>query len=302
MNLTNLGIIILNWNQSEDVINCINTISGWSQLHSTIWIVDNGSTIEHQQHLKASHIDANIIWGATNLGFAGGNNLGIQAALDAGCQEILLLNNDAFINEPDMLHLLQSLHTNTNIGAIGPTLWDAAAPEQLLSAGGSDIGLTLVSHQKTMPSANELRNVAYIPGTCALFRRESFEMIGLLDEAYFFGGEVADLCMGMQQQGYRCVIDGGARAYHEIDRSSQVRHGLHIYYVLRNRFLYIRKYHKNRQGRLFLRWTLHSIRPFLESIIKGEWQRARSIFLACLDGWMGRFGGQNQRLTRGKTT
>lgn len=292
-----LGILILNWNRAEDTIACVRSVQTWIQSEDDIWVIDNNSFPEEQEKLQKTLNNVKFIFNPTNLGFAGGNNLGLQAAIAAQHDAVLLLNNDAIIEETAVAQLLTLLHDHPQLGMVGPELWDG---DQMLSAGGSDIGLTLATHQQQPLAAGELREVAYVPGTCIFIRTAVLQQIGLLDEAYFFGGEIADLCARAHKNGYRAAILGGTRAQHHVERSAAQRHQLHIYYVLRNRFLYVRKFHPNQRLRLFLHWSLVSGRIWLQAILTRNRPRARAAALACWDGWNGRFGGQNARVTRGK--
>lgn len=296
-----LAIILLNWNQAEDTAVCARTLLAWpASLPRQIWVVDNGSQASDLKTLRQLEPDVHLITSQTNRGFAGGNNLGIQAALDAGCEQILLLNNDAAIDIQNLQRLQQALQNEERLGVVGPTLWDSDNPERLLSAGGDDIGTVVSAHYTMPPQPGEIRPVAYVPGACVLIRRQVFEAVGLLDEAYFFGGEVADLCARARQQGVESAIVGGARACHAVDRSAAIRHRLHIYYVLRNRFLFVRKFHADRRRPLFWQWTRHSLRPWLQALLTADWPRERAIRLAVWDGWRGRFGAQNGRVTKGE--
>jgi GT2 family glycosyltransferase len=122
--------------------------------------------------------------------------------------------------------------------------------------------------------------------------------VGLLDEDYFFGGELADLCARARQHGFGSAVDERARAYHCVRRSSGLRQSLHIYYVLRNRFLYIRKFHHGERFLLFPRWVAYGTYLALLSLAHRRFQRTRSILLGLLDGLQGRYGGQNERVLR----
>ncbi|WP_420645718.1 glycosyltransferase family 2 protein [Candidatus Leptofilum sp.] len=293
-----LAILILNWNRAEDSIHCVRSVQAWCQSVDTIWVIDNNSAPADRAKLQEALKDeVTFIFSIKNLGFAGGNNLGLQAALAAEHDTILLLNNDATVAGTAVSKLLSQLKSNPQLGMVGPELWDG---DQLLSAGGSDIGLALGTHHQKPLADGELREVAYVPGTCILIRTAVLQKIGLLDEAYFFGGEVADLCARARQAGFRAAVLGGTRAQHQVERSAGQRHQLHIYYVLRNRFLYVQKFHAGQRLRLFLYWSLTSGRIWLEALLHRNWPRARAAALACWDGWNGRFGGQNARVTRGK--
>jgi GT2 family glycosyltransferase len=292
-----LAVIILNWNRAEDTIACVKSIQAWTNIKAALWVIDNNSTAAEQERLRQSLTNVKFIFSATNRGFAGGNNLGLQAAIAGQHEAVLLLNNDAVIEETAVSQLLNLLRDQPQLGMVGPELWDN---DQMLSAGGGDIGLILATHQQQPLAAGEVREVAYVPGTCIVIRTAVLQQIGLLDEAYFFGGEVADLCARAHKNGYRSAILGGTRAQHHVERSAAQRHQLHIYYVLRNRFLYVQKFHHKRRLWLFLYWSLMGGRIYLQAVLTRNRPRARAAALACWDGWNGRFGGQNARVTRGK--
>jgi GT2 family glycosyltransferase len=292
-----LGVVLLNWHQAEDTISAVRHIAGWN-LPVAIWVVDNGSSTESIAQIRRACPAVNLVENGRNLGFGGGNNVGLRAALDAGCQFVLLQNNDAWIAAADMRRLLRACAA-ADVGAVGPVLWSDDQPPQLLSAGGGDIGVQLSTHLQNPPGIDDLLSVPYVPGTCILLHRPLLEKAGLLDETYFFSGEIADLCARARAAGFRCLIVGGARATHHMDRSAADRRHLHIYYVLRNRFLFVRKFHQTRKMRLFLFWSRQCALVWADAVRRGEWQRARAGRLALLDGWGGRFGNQNNRVTRG---
>ena len=294
-----LGILILNWNQAADTISCVRSVQAWANPEDVVYVVDNGSSTAEREQLTQALTNSTLIQSQHNLGFAGGNNLGLKAALSARHDAIMLLNNDAAISETAVSKLCQALEQQPPLGMVGPSLWDADQPDRLLSAGGSDMGLNLMTHHQTLPASGEIQPVDYIPGTCILIRTAVLQKIGLLDEDYFFGGEVADLCARARENGYLCAIVGGSRAQHRVERSAQQRHQLHIYYVLRNRFLFVKKFHPQQKTRLFFYWTWQIIRIWGQAVLAQNWPRARAVALACWDGWHGRFGGQNARITRG---
>ena len=297
-NLISLAVLILNWNRAEDSIHCVHSVQEWLQPEGAIWVIDNNSTPEDRAKLQQDLSgEVTFIFSDTNLGFAGGNNLGLQAALTAGYEAILLLNNDARVEGTAVSQLLNLLQNQPNLGMVGPELWDG---NQMLSAGGGDIGVTINTHLQEPLAVGEVRHVSYVPGTCILIRAAVLPQTGLLDEAYFFGGEIADLCARARRAGYQTAVLGGTRAQHQVERSANQRHHLHIYYVLRNRFLYVQKFHARQRLNLFVYWSLTSGRIWLEAVMQRNWPRARAVALAVWDGWNGRFGGQNARVTRGQ--
>lgn len=297
-----LGVIVLNWNAATDTLACLCSVLAWETLTPRVWVVDNASSGDDVTQIHAAFPAVSIVQSVINAGFAGGNNLGIAAALDAGCEEILLLNNDATITEEDVIRLQAVLRMQLHIGIVGPALWDADRPDTLLSAGGKDIATHIVSHTSTFSDQDEYLETDYVPGTCVLFRAALFRTIGLLDEAYFFGGEVADFCARARAAGFGSAVVPQARAYHRLARSSASREQFHIYYVLRNRFLFVRKFYPCRRCSLFALWIGYGLYVAALATLQGKRWRARAALLGVLDGVRGRYGGQNDRVLGGGQT
>jgi GT2 family glycosyltransferase len=292
-----LAVVILNWNAAEDTSRCLRSVGVWGSCEGapppTIWVVDNGSTGPGLEALREEHPEVRFLVSPLNRGYAGGNNLGIAAALSDGTDAILLLNNDATLEEEGIASMVATLSSDSRIGVVGPTLWEG---ERLLSAGGRDIARHANTHIRpgTLPSGPV--DVDHVPGPAVLIHRRVLEEVGLLDEDYFFGGEVADLCHRARQRGFRCVIDPSARAQHDLQRSSALRETLHVYYVFRNRFLFIRKHHARHQHWLYCLWSVRGARAVAAAVLRGEGRRARAIGLGLIDGLSGSVGGQNERV------
>jgi GT2 family glycosyltransferase len=292
-----LAVVILNWNATEDTRRCIGAVKAWRSSADlpppTIWVVDNGSTEPGLQPLRQDDLAVRFIASSVNRGFAGGNNLGIAAALADGSDAILLLNNDATLPGDGVTSMVTTLCSDPRIGVVGPTLWEG---DRLLSAGGRDIARHVVTHIRTAALPKDPTDVDHVSGTAVLIHRRVFERVGLLDEDYFFGGEMADLCHRARELRIRSVIDPHARAQHDLQRSSTVRETLHLYYVLRNRFLYISKHHRRQRAWLYCVWCLRGAHTFVLAALRGRWRRARAVGLGLIDGLSGRFGGQNERV------
>jgi GT2 family glycosyltransferase len=290
----NLSILILNWNAAEDTIRCVNFIQAWQRIKPAIWVVDNYSSDNSADLISKICPDIHLIRNSTNQGFAGGNNRGLEAILSQSDAPILLLNNDAFIDEDSVIQLLETLQTNKTIGFIGPLLFADDNHSQLLSAGGRDPTKHHHSHIPQIPPGNSIMYpVEYVPGTVIMGRAEVFQKTGLLDKDFFFTMEIADLCMRAARQGYLNIIDTRAAAVHALDRSSNYRGTLHPYYIIRNRFLFIRKHHPY-QIQLYGFWSIYSLALALKTALSGRPNTARAIFLGLIDGWRGQFGNRNQ--------
>ncbi len=291
-----LAVIILNWNAAADTIRCCREIGAWRELRPTIWVVDNGSVDSSPAAIREACPDVRLIGNPDNLGFAGGNNRAIAAALAQGDAPLLLLNNDATIEEHDVRQLLAALETDPRLGFVGPLLFDARERTRLLAAGGRSPVLYHHSHAPQLLDAGTPQRVDYAPGTVLLARAAALRAVGLLDEDYFFTMEVADLCMRARQHGYFSAVDPRARAWHALERSAGLRETLHSYYIIRNRFLLIRKLYARWRLPLTAFWAVYSLALAAKLALTGQRAAAQAVWLGLGDGLRGRLGGQNERV------
>lgn len=136
--------------------------------------------------------------------------------------------------------------------------------------------------------------VDYVSGTVFLARSSIFKKIGLLDEEYFFSGEIADFCKRVREKGHKVCVDLEVEALHHTDQMPiHRRETLYVYYGLRNRFLYVRKYYARRKLRYFAYWTMKGTLGFARAVLQWKIAKARAILLAVVHGCRGRYGNQN---------
>jgi GT2 family glycosyltransferase len=295
--LMELSVIIINWNAAADTIRCVQDLASWRRVQPTIWVVDNASTDGNADIIKRdSPPKVHLIHNDTNLGYSGGNNRGLVAALAQSDAPIMLLNNDASIAEDDIIRLIETIQTNPHISFIGPLLCDAEQPDRLLNAGGRNMVWHHQSHISKI--INEpIQIVDYVSGTVLVGRAETFRVVGLLDENYFFNGETPDVCWRAKQLGYINAVDTRARAFHALGRSSRWRETLYAYYAIRNRFLFIQKFYRRLiKFLLYSFWILYSLVLSLKLQVNGKPHAAHAVRMGLRDGLRGQFGGQNERV------
>lgn len=291
-----LAVVILNWNAAADTVRCVREITAWERLEPIVLIVDNASTDNSISVITHQCPEARLVRNSVNLGFGGGNNRGIVESLSLGDAPILLLNNDASISENDVVRLLRSLKENDQVGFIAPLLFSDDKRDTLLAAGARNPAFHHHSHIREVPADGPVQIVDCVPGTVVLGRAEVFRQVGLLDESYFYGSEVVDLCLRARRAGYLSAIDARAQAYHDLDRSSAFRETLYPYYIVRNRFLLIRKFHHKRRLLLYGFWGLYSLALSAKERLEGNSPAARAIRLGLIDGLRGKFGNHNERV------
>ncbi len=281
-----LAVIMLSWNDSADTAKAIDRLLPQLPPNSTIRVVDNGSEIP----FSYKHPAVRILFSPDNLGFAGGNNLGVRAALEQDPEYILLLNTDARFEDMGLDKLVADMAVKKDVHISGPLVEE----EGVTYFGGQDPGLFLNTRLRSFSGVRETNH--YLPGTALIIRKEVFQAIGLLDEEYFFSGEVADLCARASAAGMNIELNPEVRVLHNINhQQSSLRETLYLYYNIRNRFLFIRKHHQSRQSILFVRWTYNGFRLMIGALVCGNYKKARAVFWALHDGLFAIFGNRNDR-------
>jgi len=292
----NLAVIIINWNQATATIRCVNSLLAWTHAAPEVWVVDNASTDNSRELIPRSCPAISYIYNDVNQGFAGGNNTALRKIVSSKAEAVLLLNNDAVITEEHALRLLTALRENPRLGVLGPLLEERHGNKRIVLAGGRDISRHLFTrriHPVTVKApADSFFSVDYVPGTVAMIRAELFRTIGLLDETYFFSGELADFCRRAQSAGWMCGICPQSIAVHE-PGAGAIRSTLYRYYTLRNRFLFVRR-HEKAWRRLFAFWIVCGVLMAAEACVRGQPAQARAAWLAMRDGLAGRFGNRNE--------
>ena len=297
-----LMIVCLNWNDEARTLQCIRSLRGWTTLNPRILVVDNESTDASHARLSAELDPEELTCSTINLGYSGGNNLGIKRALSEKSDFVLLLNSDAEVAESAIAALVNRLESHPEISILGPVIVEQNADTSKCIVGGRDMAIYPVTRLIAEPDSFSsvigfpLNEVDYVPGTVFLARGELFSSVGLLDEEYFFSGEIADFCKRARDLGHKACVDLEVSATHVIDQEERdLRNSLYLYYSLRNRFLYISKHYPEERISKTLTWLKTGLRRFLGALINRDTSGARAVFLAIQDGLLNRFGNQNGR-------
>jgi GT2 family glycosyltransferase len=230
-----------------------------------------------------------------NLGFTGGNNVGIRWCLDRGCDAVLILNNDTIVN-PDLIERM--LPRLAIAGIAVPTILSASGdPSVGDGIGWFDWQLGLLRPlSRPVPTSKDGLPTRVSSGCCLLIRREVFDRIGLFDENFFLYFEDLDLLVRAQLNGFAVVHEPGAVVYHHGSASSggTAISPLTLYYNNRNRIYFMRKY--SRAGVTFISYfTLTRLAYAVRYALGGEWALLRSMLRGVHDGMRGRLArGQLQ--------
>lgn len=256
-----VSIIILNWCNWSDTITCLNSLLTLKHpLPIKLVVCDNASpndSFQHLQHWAQQHFAAqdcviyqsppapqsthslpafSLIQTRQNLGFAGGNNIGLLYALaDTDCQYLWVLNNDTLVTPEALTHLLHCAEQQPEIGLWGSTLVDSHAPQRVQCAGGCRYYPLLTifrpvlggqSLEQVLQQDPARLHLDYIAGASLFFPAATMRRVGLLNEIYFLFYEELDYCQRLKQLGYQIGWCRDSVVYHQGSASvGSVREG-----------------------------------------------------------------------------
>lgn len=255
MQLKKTAIILVNWNSYDYTAQCIDSLNRITRKDFSIIVVDNGSHDNSGQQLKEKFPHILFIEAGSNLGFTGGNNLGLAYSIKEQFQYSLLLNNDTEV-APDFLNLLTDYMDNhPDIGVIQPKIF-YHHDKNLLWDGGSyfdpvwGIAYTKGLGKKPGSRYNQIKEVDWITGCCFLTRNSILQETGLLANNFFIYYEDVDLSFRIRKLGYRLVFYPDAVIYHIAGASQKKKEkgkegfvNPFVHYLnIRNRIWLLKKY------------------------------------------------------------
>lgn len=250
--LPEISIITVNYNGLNDTCELIESLKRCSLSHEII-VVDNASKINEAIVLKEKYPHVITIRSEKNLGFSGGNNLGICQAKG---KYIFLLNNDTFIEDDSFQYLIDRLESNTNIGCVSPKIRFAFPPRNIQFAGY--LPLTTLTLRNDLIGFGEedigqyetTYSTPYCHGAAMMVKKEVIEKVGYMPEIYFLYYEELDWCTQMAKAGYELWYEPKCTVYHKESQSTGRGSNLRTFYLTRNRLLYA---WRNRYG--ITRWV-----------------------------------------------
>ena len=244
-----LAIILLNYNNVNDTLECVKSIEDYYERECTIIVVDNKSTDNSKEKLLENEYRYKLILNDVNEGFAQGNNVGIKWAIKEGYEYIMLLNNDTLITKNSIENMIEEIKKDKKIGIVSPRIMYYPEKEKIWFDGGKiDWFKFIVVHynmgnniKSSLKNNNEI--VDFITGCCMLIRRDVIEEVGYLPEEYFMYYEDVDYCVKVSEAGYKLVNIKESIIYHKVSSSSGGEDSpFSIKWGTRNRIIFMNKY------------------------------------------------------------
>ena len=251
-----VAIIILNYKNSKDTIECVESLEKINYKNFNIIIVDNDSKDDSveilRNHFKDKHI---ILNSGKNGGFAYGNNIGIKYALENGADYVLLINNDTIVEDDFLNVLVETAEKDKGVAIATGLIMNYYDKSKILYNGGEiDWNKFYGYHLNERENFNvisEEKEITFATGCLMLIRKDIFKNIGFLSEEYFMYYEDVDFCAKVQNKGYKIVYNSNSKIYHKVSASSgEEESPFAIEWNTRNRLRFYRKYKKISKGKM----------------------------------------------------
>jgi GT2 family glycosyltransferase len=290
MKYPRVSIIVLNWNNYKDTKECIESLSGITYPNYEIIVVDNGSVDGSTRKIQEEFSKLEYIYNKDNLGFAGGNNIGMRYALNKGSDFIMILNNDTTVKENFLEPLVEDLTKNEKIGMAGPLIYYFYEPYKIFSDGEK-----LAFWRKNLKELLRGEKIRMIQGCCMLIKKEVIEKIGYFYEPYFLNWEEVDYCLQTNRAGYEVICEHKSVIWHKVRTTLKKNPASESYYFYRNRLLFTKRTAPFLFKYFFYAYySLYLFYRFVRNYLEGEKNIAKSAKDALFDFWAGNFGKWNQ--------
>jgi GT2 family glycosyltransferase len=268
-----IGVVTVTYGSSEVLPDFFSSLDKQTYRNFILIVVDNYSTDGTLDRLRAyGGCDLCLIANDHNVGVAAGNNQGIRAAVDAGCEYVLLLNNDVVFGSDLFQQLLDGL-TEHNCQMTTPLIYYHDRPDVIWCAGGYYVpflGYRCLHHaqgEKDIGQFSAARQVAYTPTCCVLICREVFGIVGGMDERYFVYFDDTDFMLRSFKARIKLFFLPSAKLLHKVSSLSGHKASLPNPYVYRNLAYYTCKHVGGFRAALYS-WMYQA--AFLVKVITGQ--------------------------------
>jgi hypothetical protein len=291
--------IVVTHNSRAHVTDCLRSIraSSWP---IDIVVVDNWSSDESARIIEQDFTEVTLIRSHANLGYAGGNNVGLSFAGTSSYEFIFILNPDCTIERECVARLVSALRSAPAVGAVSPVItrrqsggiWWAGATVDAITGDCQHI-----QEVRFEPGGAKLIDSAMISGAAFMCRWPAVARTGLMDEQFFLYFEETDWSFRLHANGYSTACLPLHLVVHDVGHGTGHLSDTYQYYMTRNRLLFVRKW-----GRGVCRALPSCVQASFETL-RDAWGRSPrlALYLAgpigkgYLDYFLGRFGRQRTR-------
>lgn len=221
--------VVLNWCDADATTECIESLQDSAYPELSLLLVDNGSPDGSGQVLHARHPEVPFLQTGANLGYSGGNNRGIERALEEGAEYVFVVNHDTRVDRDTIPILVAAAESDSSIGAVAPTVVSMDEPEQVWYGGGAfdpmralgvhwnGAGRRAVEAEAGTAAENgSARPVTFFTGCAVLLSAHALREVGAFEESYFLYVEDAELSVRIHRAGWTILHEPEARVQHRI--------------------------------------------------------------------------------------
>lgn len=274
-------VVVVNWNRWKLTLPCLRFLLNLDYENRRIVVIDNGSTDDSVAHPRQAHADLTVIETGRNLGFAGGNNVGIRFACEHHAEYIWLLNNDTTVDRSALSEMVTAAEEDPRIGAVGSVVYDMDVPDRVESWSSARLSMWTGN---TWPVTHADCPFDYLSGTSLLLRSLALEQVGLFDERFFFYWEDADLSARLRRGGWRLAAADNARVWHRLSSTAGCRSFRHARLFTEGMVLFMRKHARP----ALLRTVAGLAAKTLGITARGRWAMLGGTWAGWWDGWCSR--------------
>ncbi len=239
-----VSIITVNYRQAAVTCALLDSIYSNTYKNVEIIVVDNGSQHDYTHEFQKHTPSVKTLISTENLGFAGGNNLGIKEATG---DFLFFVNNDTVFTEGLIENLLARFSEKETIGAVSPKIRYYATPNIIQYAGFTEMGKltgrneTIGKNETDKGQHDTACATPYAHGAAMMVRKEAIEKAGEMPEQFFLYYEELDWCCRIRQAGFEIWYEPSALIYHKESASVGKLSPLKVYYQNRNRLLFMKR-------------------------------------------------------------
>lgn len=265
MTIPSIGIVICNYNKSNYVVNCIQSVLESDINDFTVYVVDNASTDDSVEQMQQHFGDSiTILVNEENLGGSGGFNRGIREALKAGHPYIMCLDNDVLIDESAVSSLFYYMQEHKEIGMLGSRVYHMEEPDYIQQFGlnidfRNYIVETLYADVYEDGSIPEIVYCDTVATCSVMVRAEAIQSAGIMPEDNFIYWDDVEWGYRIRKSGYKVAAYGGSKVLHTKGADNRNNSVFTNYYNVRNRIHFFMKYIEDGQMEDFARQMLSSV-------------------------------------------
>ncbi|WP_409303474.1 glycosyltransferase family 2 protein [Peribacillus sp. SCS-155] len=288
MNSASAAIILLNWNGYHDTFECLKSLESLTYPNFHVFVVDNASyddsfiKLTSDQESGEFNINITLIQSGSNLGCAGGNNVGFRTAYEQGFDYYWMLNNDTYVEPDSLSKLIEVMDRDKKIGIVGSKIYNAN--NNLLWFAGGSINPYLGTStpfgidEEDCGQYDKMKEVDFIVGCSMLFRKEVIQLIGFLEEDYFIYYEDTDWNIRAKKAGWKIVYVPESIVYHKESSSTKSADlsPYYAYYLIRNGYLMVSRNNAKYKWIAFLYLFFRVIKFHILYVIKSDNKAKRS--------------------------